>query len=77
MSFLLRNVFTVKTREKVTFVCHMKKTVLPWDSAEPWTPKKRNLDPLEPRERRADVTATLPASGPQEVVMGGRLPVGF
>lgn len=42
--FSSRNVFTVKAKEKATFVYHMKKTVLLWDSAKPQTKKKRKMD---------------------------------
>lgn len=44
MFFLLRNVFTVKAKEKATFVYHMKKPVLLWNSAKPQTKKKRKTD---------------------------------
>lgn len=43
--FLLRNVFAVKTREKTTFACGMRKLPLLRDSAEQPAPQKRKTDP--------------------------------
>lgn len=42
----------MKAREKVTFVCHMKRTALLWDLAKWQAPKKRKMDP--PRVMRME-----------------------
>ena len=62
--FLLRDVFTVKTREKTAFVWHMRKTPLHWGSAECQTPKERRLGPSEAQKRQADVAPLLRATAP-------------
>ena len=42
---LLRNVFTVRTRDRTVFVYRTRKIVLPWVPAKPRTPRRRNVEP--------------------------------
>lgn len=59
----------MKVRRKATFVCHMRKTVLPWDSVIPQKPKRRRADswPILGRRPRRN-----PVPGQKSTLDGAR-----